>query len=49
MWSSQDLVEILPTGLVSGLKLLRTKSAEMTMTARAIVEEIDVIGYVADR
>ena len=45
-WSSQDLVDTLSAQFVSRLKLLGTDASEMTVTARLIVERIDVVGQV---
>src|SRR5688572_13200645 len=49
LWSSQDLVETLSARLVSRFELLWTYSAEMTVTARSIVEGIDILGHISDR
>ena len=48
-WSSQDLVETPSFGLVRSFELLRTKSSEMTVVPRSIVEGIDVVSDVGDR
>ena len=49
VWNSQDSVDTLSQRLVSGLELLRTHAAQMTMTARLIVERVDIIGDVGQR
>ena len=48
-WSSQGSVETLSARCVSRFELLGTQTAEMTVTARPIVERLDVVGYVGDR
>ena len=45
-WRSQGLVDSLSPRLVSGLELFRTDAGQITMTARAIVERLDVVGHI---
>ena len=42
-------METLSARFVSRLELVRTQPAEMTVTARPIVEGIDVVGQIGDR
>src|SRR5262245_11398253 len=49
VWSSQDLVDTAPPRLMGRFKLLRTYTAQMTMTANWIVEPIDVVSYIVQR
>ena len=42
-------METSPARLVSRFELLGTEATEMTVTARSIVEGIDVVGQVGDR
>jgi len=49
LWSSQDLVDTLPAGLVGCFELLWAEPSEMAVTSGSIVEGIDVVGHVRDR